>query len=191
MTIQAPEQMGGPPPTDPNRPGVVDTAKDEAAVVVDRAKQETSRLVDEARRTIRSQSDQQAGRVASGARGLAQQLDDLASGRGSTDGQVADLARDAAARIGALADRLDADGIDGVTREVKQFARRRPGTYLGGAFALGIAAGRVFRNADTAALAQAARPGSDDGAMPSGTPTPTPTATHTQEDLSWPTPPQH
>jgi len=139
---------------------MVDAAKDEAAVVAGRAKEETSKLVDEARRTLRTQSEQQTGRAASGARDLARQLEDLASGRGGTDGPVAGFAHDAASRINALADRLESNGIDGITGDVKQFARRRPGTFLAGAFALGIAAGRVFRNADTSALTQAARPDS-------------------------------
>jgi hypothetical protein len=183
MTIQAPpEHPGASQPPDPSQSGLVGATKDEAAAVADLAKHETSRLVDEARKTLRSQSDLQAGRVAGGARDLARQLDDLASGRGGADGPVASFAHEASSRIDSLAERLETDGLDGVTRDVKQFARRRPGTYLISAFALGIVAGRVFRNADAGALADAARPETD-------TSSDAPTQLN-QEDTSWPTPPK-
>jgi hypothetical protein len=186
MTMPAPPAYPSDgPPSDPAQRGVVDATKGEAAAMADRAKQETSHLVDEARKTLRTQTDQQAGRVATGARDLARQLDDLASGRGGNDGPVANFARDAATRIDSVAERLDSDGIDGLTRDVKQFARRRPGTYLVSAFALGLVAGRVFRNADTGALAHAARPEPD----PPTQPTDPSTFVPTQEDISWPTRP--
>jgi hypothetical protein len=41
---------------------------------------------------------------------------------------------------------------------VKQFAREHPGMFLLGAFSIGIVAGRTLRNADTHALAEAAKP---------------------------------
>lgn len=201
MTMQTSVQSGmrsGDPPSGPRASGVVDAAKEEATAMADRARSETGRLVDQARRTLRDQSQEQAGRVVAGAHDLAGQLHALASGRGGTDGSVAHFAHEAADRVDALAERFDREGIDGVTREVKQFARRRPGTYLLGAFAVGIAAGRLFRNADSGALADAARPDAK-AHVPTATRAPVSTpmsptssipSSPIQEDPLWPSQPQ-
>jgi hypothetical protein len=58
-----------------------------------------------------------------------------------------DVTRDAGQRIDALAERLDARGIQGLMGDVGSFARRRPGTFLLGALATGFVAGRVVRAA--------------------------------------------
>lgn len=201
MTMQTPVQSGmrsGDPPSGPSGSSVVDAAKEEATAMAERAKSETGRLVEQARHTLRAQSHEQAGRVAAGAHDLAGQLHALASGQGGTDGTVAHFAHEAADRVDALAERFDREGLDGVTREVKQFARRRPGTYLLGAFAVGIAAGRLFRNADSSALAEAARPDGNEPASamsrsamsPTMSPTSSIPSTPIQEEPLWPSQPQ-
>ena len=148
--------------------GVKDTAREEGRAVADTARTETARLASEARRELRSQSEAQTSRIATGARDLGAQLHRLAAGEGPAEGPVADLVRQAADRADALAGRLESGGVDGITADVKEFARRRPGAYLAGAFALGIVAGRMFRNADTRALVDAARPDGDGDASMMG-----------------------
>ena len=149
------------PPTE--TPGVKDTAKEEGKAIADTARTETSRLASEARRELRGQSEAQTTRLAGGVRDLGQQLHRLASGEGPAEGPVADLVRQAAGRADTFAARLESRGVDGVASDVKQFARSHPGAYLAGAFAIGIVAGRMFRNADTRALVDAARPDTDSG----------------------------
>jgi hypothetical protein len=160
MTTQVPER-----PADAATTGataVMDTARDEGRAVTDAARQETSRLANEARRELRDQSQAQVERLAGGVRDLGRQLHRMAEGEGRPEGPVADLVREAAGRADGLAQRIESEGIDGLVFDIKQFARRRPGMFLGGAFAVGIVAGRMFRNIDTRSVAEAARPESDD-----------------------------
>jgi hypothetical protein len=135
-------------------------AADEGRAVVDTAKSESARLVSTARDEFRKQGDQQTRRIADNVRDVGNQLDAMARGEAPSQGVVADVVRETANRANQLANRLDERGLDGVTSDVKQFARQRPAVFLAGAFGLGVLAGRVIRNADTQALAQAAKPSS-------------------------------
>ena len=159
------------PAPSPSSPGeaaqsVAGTAKDEGRAVMETAKSETGRLVSEARTEMRKQGDEQARRMADRVRDVGEQLQRAQRGE-APDGPVADVLGEVGSRTSQFADRLQSGGLDGVTRDVKQFARQRPGVFLAGAFALGIVAGRTLRNADTHALAEAAKPS---GGAPSGDP---------------------
>ena len=146
---------------------VAETAKDEGRAVVDSAKQETARLASEASAELRKQGDEQTHRIADRVRDIGQQLDGVQRGE-APSGAVATVLSEAADRANRLAARLDEGGIDGVTGEMKDFARRRPGIFLLSAFGLGIVAGRTLRNADTHALVEAAKPAGEDSSPPPG-----------------------
>lgn len=162
---------------------VVDAARDEQRALVDTAKREGSRLANEARHELRSQAETQMSRLAENARALASQLHCAAEGRPVGDGPLPELAGHAGDRVDALAARLEGGGFDAMAQDLKDFARRRPAVFLAGAFAAGIVAGRVLRNADTHALVDAARP---DGTQPLSAPGPaSPFAAPNQEDLQW------
>jgi hypothetical protein len=170
---------------------VATTAKDEGRAVMDTARSETGRLVSEARTEMRKQGDEQARRMADRVRDVGEQLERAQRGE-APQGAVADVLGEVGSRTSQFADRLQSGGIDGVTRDVKQFARERPGMFLAGAFALGIVAGRTLRNADTRALAEAAKPsggtatGNVGGASQYASPEYTPPATQTSAPASAP-----
>jgi hypothetical protein len=136
---------------------VASTARHEGRAVVDTARTETANRMSQARFETRRQGDEQVRRLAERLQDVGDQLDGVRRGE-APQGSVANVLGEAGDRASQLAERLQTGGIDGVTRDVKQFARQRPGVFLLGAFALGIAAGRTLRNADTHALVEAAKP---------------------------------
>ena len=146
---------------------VAHSASAEARATADTAKREVAGLARTAQDELHKQTDEQTRRLAGRVRDVSSQLDGLARGDAPADGMVADLVRQAAEKTGQLAQRLDEGGIDRVTADVKQFARKRPGVFLTCAFGLGVVAGRTLRNADTRALVQAAKPSEDATTTPS------------------------
>jgi hypothetical protein len=144
---------------------MTDTAKSEGKAVVGTAKDETARLASSARSEFRRQGDEQTKRMAERVRDVADQLDGIKRGE-APSGATATVIEEIGSRAQRVASRLDDGGIEGVTSEMKQFARQRPGLFLLGAFGLGIAAGRTLRNADTHALAEAAKPTSGQSQQP-------------------------
>jgi hypothetical protein len=80
----------------------------------------------------------------------------MADGEGSQQGQLVRYARDGADRLDGYARRLSTRGFDGSVEDLTAYARRRPGMFLAGAFAAGILAGRLARNADTGRVMQQA-----------------------------------
>jgi hypothetical protein len=91
----------------------------------------------------------------------------LAEGRPEDAGPVAGYARDAAARVGDMAQRLESRGYDGMVQDVSAFARRRPGVFLAGAGLLGFAVGRVIRSGGASGSSNGSSMGSSMGSGPS------------------------
>jgi hypothetical protein len=141
---------------------LVSDAKSEALAVAGEAKEKARDLASDARQQLRQQADEQAGRAGAAMRELSGQLSAMADA--ADGGFVPDLARQASSTIDGLAGRLDAGGLDAVVADVKRYARNKPGTFLLGAAAVGLLAGRLTRSVDAHALADAAKPASDDPA---------------------------
>jgi hypothetical protein len=59
--------------------------------------------------------------------------------------------------IASFATRLEGEGIEGVMRDVGNFARRRPTAFLTVTFGAGLLAGRLVKNMDTEKLKEAGR----------------------------------
>lgn len=135
---------------------LVSDAKGEVLAVAGEAKDKVRDLTQDARQQLRQQANEQAGRAAGAMRDLSEQLAAMA---GAADGGlVPDLARQASSSIDGLARRLDDGGLDALVADVKRFARNKPGTFLLGAAAAGLLAGRLTRSVDTHALVEAATP---------------------------------
>ncbi|SEB44201.1 hypothetical protein SAMN04489806_0635 [Paramicrobacterium humi] len=120
-------------------------AKDEAGGVAQEAKSEAKDLLHEARGELRDQAAQQQQRVAGGLRSVGDELHSMASS--SENGGVAtDLVRQAASKTKDLASWLDERDPGSLLEEVKSFARRRPGVFIGVAAVAGVVAGRLTRS---------------------------------------------
>jgi hypothetical protein len=95
---------------------------------------------------------------------LGDDLQKMVQGEGGGEGMAADLAREVSDRVRALGSHLENREPGELLDEARSFARRRPGTFLLGALAAGVVAGRVFRaTADGAAAASLAESGGATG----------------------------
>jgi hypothetical protein len=141
---------------------VAQTARDEGGAVLTSAKDEAVAFASKARDELQHQARDQTQRASEKLRSLGGELGDLANGTGGTDGAMADLVRQAGDRISGFAAQLDEGGIERVLDETRDFARRRTGVFLAGAFAAGLIAGRVFRNLDLHGVADAAKASNTD-----------------------------
>jgi gas vesicle protein len=124
---------------------VAGTAKDEAGKVLSEVKGQTKQLVNQTRSELADQAGTQQQRVASGLKSLSDELSGM--GRGSeTQGVAADVVNMAASRVGEIAAWLEARDPGALLDEVRQFAARRPGAFIGAAAIAGLLAGRLTRS---------------------------------------------
>lgn len=128
---------------------VAGVAKDEAQQVTQEAKQQARGLVDEAMTQVDDQSRAQRDRLVEKLRTFSDDLDHMAD-QGERPGVAADLSREIASRARDLCDQVDGREPRELLDEVRGFARRRPGTFLLGALAAGVVAGRLGRGAKQA-----------------------------------------
>jgi hypothetical protein len=72
----------------------------------------------------------------------------------SSEGTTSSWVREGSARIASFADRLELEGIDGITGDIQSYARRRPGMFLAATFGAGLVLSRVIKNADTRSITE-------------------------------------
>jgi hypothetical protein len=142
-------------------------AKDEAQNVIGTATEQARSVATDAVTRLRDQLGEQTNgqrdRLVGTLRTVGDDLERMA-GQASEGGLAADLAREAADRARTLREHLDGREPGQLLGDVREFARRRPGTFLLGSLVAGVVTGRLLRaTADGAAAATLA------------TPTPTPT----------------
>ncbi len=126
---------------------VAGVAKDEARNVVQESKQQAQGLIDEAKTQLDEQSRTQRDRLVSTLRTFGDDVGKMAEGEQASGGMAQDLARQVADRARELGNRIDGREPTELLDEVRSFARRRPGTFLLGALAAGVVAGRLTRGA--------------------------------------------
>ncbi len=117
----------------------VEQAREVAGEVQDR----TRELLRETRAEVTRQANTGQVRVAAGLHTLSDELRSMANG--PQEGPATDLARMLSVQLGRAAEFLDRRDVGDVMDQVRDFARRRPGAYLAGAAAAGVAAGRMTR----------------------------------------------
>jgi ElaB/YqjD/DUF883 family membrane-anchored ribosome-binding protein len=125
---------------------VAGEAKDRAGEVAREAGQRARNLLDEARSGVTSQASTQQQRLAQGLRGLGSELGQM--GRSTEDpGYASDFAQRGSDAVDRLADWFEQREPGDILREVQEFARRRPGAFLGIAAGAGLVVGRLLRGA--------------------------------------------
>jgi hypothetical protein len=126
---------------------VADVAKGEARHVVEESRQQAKSLLDDARSQVDEQSRQQRDRLVTTLRAFGDNLEKMANGEQAGGGMAQDVARQVADRARELSSRMDGREPTELLGEVRSFARRKPGTFLLGALAAGVVAGRLTRGA--------------------------------------------
>lgn len=123
-------------------------AGNETQKVATEAKEQGRALLDDARTQLEEQSRTQRDRFVQTLGTLGDDLDRM-SGQADS-GLASDLVGQAARRVRDLRGHLDGREPAELLDEVRSFARRRPGTFLLGAVAAGVVAGRMTRGAQKA-----------------------------------------
>ncbi|WFE26309.1 hypothetical protein O7623_23655 [Solwaraspora sp. WMMD791] len=120
-------------------------ATEQGKRVVNETGRQARNLVGEATSQLREQASTQQRRAADGLRTIGNELQEMAD-KGQPDGLAGELARrasDAAQQAaGWLENRQPGELVD----EVRQYARRHPGTFLAGAAFAGLLVGRLTRS---------------------------------------------
>lgn len=123
---------------------VAATASQEAGRTTREATDQARQLWSQTRTELTDQAGAQQARAASGLNDLAQQLRSMAQ-QSDQDGMARSLVEDVARRAGDAASWLDQRDPGTLLQDVRDVARRRPGTFLAVAAGLGVVAGRMSR----------------------------------------------
>ena len=129
---------------------VAGVAKDEAQHVADDAKKQAQHLMEDARKQLDEQSRSQRDKAVTTLQSFSDDLERMASGQGGGSGMATDMARQLADKTRSLSSHLENREPAELLQEVRDFARRKPGTFLLGARAAGVVAGRITRGAKDA-----------------------------------------
>lgn len=130
---------------------VVETAKSEAATVAGEAKTQVKDLYRQTQNELKDQAGAQQQRVADGLRSVGQELRAMAQ-KSDNPGIAADLVEQVSSRVSGAATWIGDRDPGSLVNEIKYFARRKPGTFIGVAALTGLVVGRLSRAlADNAA----------------------------------------
>ena len=129
---------------------VTQTAADQARQVASETARQARDLLGEAGGQVRDQSSVQQQKAAGQLRSVADELHEMAA-KGGQSGVATEFAQQAAERLHGAASWLEQREPADVLQAVRDFARRRPGTFLAGALAAGLVAGRLTRGMTDAA----------------------------------------
>jgi hypothetical protein len=124
---------------------VAGVAQGEAKRVVSEAQAQAHGLLDQATSQVDEQSRAQRDRLVSTLQSFGDELEQMAEH--GQNGMATDIARQVAERARTMSAHLDGREPRELLDDVRQFARRRPGTFLLGALAAGVVAGRLTRGA--------------------------------------------
>jgi hypothetical protein len=125
---------------------VAGVASSEASRVVSEASSQAKSLLSQTRSEVSGQASTQQQRIAGSIHSLAKELGEMAS-KSDQSGPMADLAQQAARKGGEIAHWLENREPSDLIEELKDFARRKPGTFLLGSLVAGIVVGRLTRGA--------------------------------------------
>lgn len=156
--------------------GVAETAKEEGRRVAGETSRQARTLYHATREELRTQAGDQQKRAVGGIRSVGSELRSMAD-QGGQEGPASGYARQAATKIDQVADWLESREPGALITEVKEYARRNPGTFLAGAAILGVIAGRVTRS--VAAEVSGSHDATPASTTPSGTGTAYPEPAYT------------
>jgi len=117
----------------------------EAGNVASEAANQARRVMDDAMSQVSSQSKEQQDRLAGTLRTIGDDLESMTSQ--ASPGVAQDLTRQVTGYVRSFTDHLESREPAELLDDVRQFARRRPGTFLLGALAAGVVVGRLARGA--------------------------------------------
>jgi hypothetical protein len=129
---------------------VAGVAKDEVKNVTAEAQNQLRGLIDQATSQVDEQSKAQKSRLAETVRTFGDDLESMRPQGEGGGGVAAQVVQQVAQQARSLASHLDDKEPTELLDDVRAYARRRPGTFLLGALAAGVVAGRLTRGAKEA-----------------------------------------
>jgi len=133
---------------------VASSAATEAKAVASEATTEAKNVLTDVRQQLRSQAEEQSGKVAALVGDISAQLQKMAAA--GEPGPAKDIVAGFADQAEQMSRRLGDGGLDRTLGDARRLARNRPGLFLAGAAMAGFVAARVARIVDTDGLKQAA-----------------------------------
>ncbi len=122
------------------------TARDQADQVKGQLAEQVQGLVADARGQLQAEADRQTARVAQAVFQVGTQAIAMAAGRPEEAGPLGAYAEQAANWLDTCAAAIEERGLEGLSADVVDFARRRPGVFVAGAAVAGLAVGRLIRS---------------------------------------------
>lgn len=129
---------------------LAEEARGEAKAVASDAQAQARDLLDQARSELESQSRSQLEMLVSTLQGFADDLERMARGEGASSGLAQDVVREVSDKATALSAQLRDREPGELLDQARGYARSKPGTFLLGALAAGVVAGRFARGAKDA-----------------------------------------
>ncbi|GAA1836397.1 hypothetical protein ACFFOM_08820 [Microlunatus capsulatus] len=124
---------------------VAETAKEQVAAVTSEASGQFRDLLHQSRTELTSQAGAQQQRLGSLVHSFAEELGSMASSSDKS-GPLTDLAKQGSRRVGEIAHRIENSEPSDLLADVRDFARRRPGVFLGASLLAGVVVGRLTRS---------------------------------------------
>lgn len=128
---------------------VAATVKDEATHVAADARDHAIALLEEGRKQTEEQALAQRDRLVGTLQTVGNDLEQMSTGARS--GMAADLTRQLADKVRHLSTTIESKQPSELLSDVRSFAQRKPSTFLLGALAAGVVAGRLLRSGTNAA----------------------------------------
>ena len=128
------------------------TAREQADQVKGQLAGQARGLLADARAQLQAEADRQTGRVSRVIFQAGTQAVALAAGRPEQAGPLVDYAEQAANWLDTCASAIEERGLEGLSADVADFARRRPGLFLAGAAVAGVAVRRLIRSGAVSAV---------------------------------------
>ncbi|PLS77925.1 MAG: hypothetical protein CYG59_21215, partial [Chloroflexi bacterium] len=127
--------------------GTVDQVRQTAGQVADQAQQKVGQVADQARGVVASRVSDQKGRAAANLHNVAGALRQTSQQlRQQDQAGVTDYVDSAANQLERFSGYLQHTDVGDLLDDFERFARRQPTLFLGGAFALGLAAARFLKS---------------------------------------------
>lgn len=124
---------------------VATTAADQARNVAGETRRQAQDLIGQAGTQVQEQAATQKDKASEGLRSISGELRSLAVGTGTSNQMINDLTQQAADKAQEFADWLEQRDPGALVEEIRDLARRKPGTFLIGAVLAGVIAGRMTR----------------------------------------------
>lgn len=151
---------------------VAAVAKDEARHVAADAQAHARDLLGEARTEVEQQTRSQLDSLVGTLQGFAEDLEKMARGESAGSGLAQDVVQQVGDRARAFSAQLRDREPTELLDQARSYARRKPGTFLVGALAAGVVAGRLTRGAKESQGSQGSQgssPGSQGSSPETGT----------------------